>query len=155
MEGDGDTGGEGAGHLVAVEGDDAGVGVGEVVGQEAAAGSEAVACPGDVDGDLLDADFEDIAGFGLFDGYGAGEDVAAGAALGCGDFGVDVGYVGGDVGLGYAEGFEAVGWAAGGKGLDDDGVAGVDGEDGFGAGGVVAPGYGGGRGEESLGLLGG
>ena len=40
--------------------------------------------------------------------------------------------------------------------MDGDGVAGLDGEDGFSAGGVVAPGYGGGSGEESLGgLLGG
>ena len=58
--------------------------------------------------------------------------------------------------FGDAEGFEALGWAAGGEGLDGDGVAGFDGEDGFGAGGVVAPGYGGGSGEEGLsGLLGG
>ncbi len=155
VEGDGDAGGEGSGHAVAVEGDDAGVGVGEVVGEEAAAGSEGVAGPGDVDGDLEDADLEDVAGFGLFDGDGAGEDVAAGAALGGGDFGVDVGYVGGYVGGFDAEGLEALGWAAGGEGLHDDGVAGVDGEGWFGAGGVVSPGYGGGRGEEGLGLLGG
>ena len=154
VEGDGDAGGEGSCHPVAVKGNDAGVGVGEVVGEEAAAGAEGVAGPGDVDGDLEDADLEDVAGFGLFDGYGAGEDVAAGAAVGGGDLGVDVGYVGGYVGFGYAEGLEAVGWAAGGEGLHDDGVAGVDGEGGFGAGGVVAPGYGGGGGEEGLGLLG-
>ena len=104
VEGDGDAGGEGSGHTVAVEGDDAGVGVGEVVGEEAAAGSEGVAGPGDVDGDLEDADLEDVAGFGLFDGYGAGEDVASGASFGGGDFVVDVGYVGWDVGFGYAEG---------------------------------------------------
>jgi hypothetical protein len=155
VESDGDAGGEGSGHAVAVERDDAGVGVREVVGEEAAASAEGVAGPGDVDGDLEDADLEDVAGFGLFDGYGSGEDVAAGAALGGGDFGVDVGYVGGYVGGFDAEGLEALGWAAGGEGLHDDGVAGVDGEGGFGAGGVVSPGYGGGRGEEGLGLLGG
>ena len=150
VEGDGDAGGEGSGHTVAVEGDDAGVGVGEVVGEEAATGTEGVAGPGHVDGDLEDADLEDVAGFGLFDGDGAGEDVAAGAAFGGGDFGVDVGYVGGDVGGFDAEGLEALGWAAGGEGLHDDGVAGVDGEGWFGASGVVAPGYGGGHGEEGL-----
>ncbi len=83
-----------ADHLFAVEGDDGGVAVGEVVGEEAATGAEAVAGPGDVDGDLLDADFEDVAGFGFGDGDGAGEDVAAGAFFRGGDLGVDVGYVG-------------------------------------------------------------
>ena len=155
MKGDVDAGGEVADHLFAVEGDEAGVAVGEVVRQEAAAGAEGVAGPGDVDVDFLDADFEDVAGFGFGDGDGAGEDVAAGAFFAGGDFGVDVGDVRRDVGFGYAEGLEALGWAAGGEGLDGDGVAGFDREDGFGSGGVVAPGYGGGGGEEGLcGLLG-
>ena len=82
MERDVDAGGEVADHLFAVEGDDAGVAVGEVVGEEAAAGAEAVAGPGDVDVDFLNADFEDVAGFGFGDGDGAGEDVAAGAFFG-------------------------------------------------------------------------
>jgi hypothetical protein len=81
-----DAGGEVADHLLAVERDDL-ARVGEVVGQEAAAGAEAVAGPGDVDVDLLDADFEDVAGFGFGDGDRAGEDVAAGAAVGGGDLG--------------------------------------------------------------------
>ena len=126
------------------------VAVGEVVGEEAAAGAEGVAGPGDVDVDLLNADFEDVAGFGFCDGDGAGEDVAAGAFFGGGIVLIDVGDVGGDVGFGYAEGLEALGRAAGGEGLDLDGVAGVDGEDGFGLCGVEAPGYGGGGGEEGL-----
>ena len=109
MKGDVDAGGEVADHLFAVEGDDAGVAVGEVVGEEAAAGAEAVAGPGDVDVDFLNADFEDVAGFGFGDGDGAGEDVAAGAFFAGGDFVVDVGDVGGDVGVGDAEGFEALG----------------------------------------------
>ena len=52
-----------------------------------------------------------------------------------------------------AEGFEALGGAAGGERLDGDGVAGVDGQDWLCLGGVVAPGHGGGGGEQ--GLLGG
>lgn len=146
-----DAGGEVADHLFAIKGDEAGVAVGEVVGEEAAAGAEGVAGPGDVDVDFLDADFEDVAGFGFGYGDGAGEDMAAGTFVGGGDFGVDVGDVGRDVGFGDAEGLEALGWAAGGEGLDRDSVAGLDGEDWFGACGVVAPGYSGGRGQEGLG----
>jgi hypothetical protein len=150
MKRDVDAGGEVADHLFAVQRNEAGVAVGEVVGEEAAAGAEGVAGPGDVDVDFLDADFEDVAGLGFSDGNGTGEDVAAGALFAGGDFGVDVGDVGGDVGFGDAESFEALGWAAGGEGLDGDGVAGFDGEDGFGSGGVVTPGYSGGGGEEGL-----
>ena len=73
--------------------------------------------------------------------------MAAGAFFAGGDLGVDVGYVGGNVGFGNAEGFEALGWAAGGEGLDGDGVAGFDGEDGFSASGIIAPGNGGWGGE--------
>ena len=104
--------------------------------------------------DLLDEDFEDVARFGFGDGDGAGEDVAAGAAVGGRDFVVDCADVVGDVGGGDPAGFEARGLAAGGEGLDGDSVAGVDGEDGFRLGPVVSPGYGGGRGEEGVGLLG-
>src|SRR5271154_6290736 len=105
MQGDVDAGGEVADHLVAVEGDDPGVAVGEVVGEKAAARAEAVAGPGDVDVDFLDADFEDVAGFGFGDGDGAGEDVAAGTFFcGGGGFGgvVAPGYGGrgGQEGLG-------------------------------------------------------
>jgi hypothetical protein len=42
-----------------------------------------------VDVDFEDADFEDVAGFGVGDGDGAGEDVAAGAAVGLRDAGVE------------------------------------------------------------------
>src|SRR5580692_13030184 len=131
MERDVDAGCEVADHRGAVEGNDAGAAVGEVVGEEATASAKAVACPGDVDVDFLDADFEDVAGFGFGDGDGTGEDVAAGAFFAGRDFGVDVGDVGGNFGVGDAEGFEALGWAAGGEGLDGDGVAGLDCEDGF------------------------
>ncbi len=150
VEWDGDTGGEVGGHAVAVEEDDFGAAVGEVVGEEAAAGAEAVAGPGDVDVDFFDAEFKDVTGFGFGDGDGAGEDVAAGTFVGGGDLRVDVADVLGDVGWFDAEGFEALGWAAGGQGLDGDDVAGVDGEDGLGFGGVVTPGYGGWGGEEGL-----
>ncbi len=146
VEGDVDAGGEVADHLFAVEGDDAGAAVGEVVGEEAAASTEAVAGPRDVDVDFLNADFEDVAGFGFGDGDGAGEDVAAGTFFAGGVVLVDVGDVGRDVGVGYAEGLEALGGATGGEGLDGDGVSGVDGEDRGGFGGVEAPGYGGGSG---------
>ena len=67
-----DAGGEVADHLGAVERNEAGVAVGEVVGEEAAAGTEGVTGPSDVDVDLLDANFEDIAWFGSVDGYGTG-----------------------------------------------------------------------------------
>src|SRR5580692_4129097 len=115
MERDVDAGCEVADHRGAVEGDDAGAAVGEVVGEEATASAEAVACPRDVDGDFLDADFEDVAGFGFGDGDGTGEDVAAGAFVGRGVIFVDVGDVGWDVGGGDAEGFEALRRAAGGE----------------------------------------
>ena len=108
-----------------------------------------------VDGDLEDADFEDVAGLGFGDGDGAGEDVAAGAAVGLAGrrcrgcrarWGSRSGLTPWDC--------EALGRAAGGGGLHDDGVAGVDGEDGLGVGGVVAPGDGGGGGEQGVGGLG-
>jgi len=153
VEGDVDARGEVADHGGAVEGDDAGAAVGEVVGEEAAASTEAVAGPGDVDVDFFDTDFEDVAWFSFGDGDGAGEDVAAGAFFAGGVVFVDVGDVGWDVGFGDAEGLEALGGAAGGEGLDGDGVAGVNGEDGSGLGGVEAPGDRGGCGEESLVLL--
>ena len=153
MEGDVDAGGEVAEHLVAVEGDDLGAGVGEVVRQEAAAGAEGVAGPGDVEGDLLDADLEDVAGGGVGDGDGAGENVASRAFFGCGDVFVDLTDVRGDVGGLDAGGFKACGVATGVEGLDGDCVAGVDGEGGCGAAVVVAPDDGFGGGEE--GLLGG
>ncbi len=152
MQRDGDAGGEGGGHFLEVEWDGFGEAVGEVFGEEAVF-SGSVAGPGDVYVDFLDADFEDVAGFGFGDGDGPGEDVAAGAPVGGGDLVVDVGDVGWDVGGGDASGFEAVGRAAGGEGLDDDGVAGVDVEDGFGLGPVVSPGYCGGGGKEGVGLL--
>ena len=142
-----------ADHLFAVERDDAGAAVGKVVGEEAAAGAEAVAGPRDVDVDFLNADFEDVAGFGFGDGDGAGENVAAWAFFGCWIVFVDVVDVGGNVGGGDAEGFEALGGAAGGEGLDGDGVAGVDSEGGRGFGVVEAPGYGGGSGQEGVVLL--
>jgi hypothetical protein len=154
VEGDLDAGSEAADHLFAVERDDPRFAVRKVVGQETAADAERVAGPWDVDVDLQDADFEDVARLGFFDRDRAGEDVSAGAFIGCGDFRVDVGDVGRNVCFGDAEGFEALGGAAGGEGLDFDGVAGLDGEDWLGAGGIVSPGYGGGSGEESLcGLL--
>ena len=104
---------------------------------------------------MEDADFEDVAGFGAGDGDGAGEDVAAGAALGLRDAGVERGEPVGDFGGLDAFGLEAVGWAAGGGRLHDDRVAGVDGERGLGVRGVVAPGDRGGRGEKGLRGLGG
>ena len=125
------AGSEVADHPGAIQGYEAGVAVGEVVGEEAAAGAEGVAGPGDVDVDLLDADFEDVAGFGSFDGDGAGEDVASGAFVGGGIVFVDVVNVRGDVGGCDAKGFEALAGAAGGEGLDFYGVSGFDGEDWF------------------------
>jgi hypothetical protein len=150
-----DAGGEVADHLRAVERDDAGVTVGEVVGEEAAAGAEGVAGPSDVDVDFLDADFKDIAWFSSVDGYGTSEDVASGTLVGGRIVFVDVVDVGGDVGGSDAERFQALAWAAGGEGLDLDGVSGFDGQDRFRLRGVEAPGDGGRGGEEGLcGLLG-
>ena len=153
MERNVDAGGEVADHLFAVERNKTGVTIGEVVGEKAAADAEGVTGPGDVDVDFLDAEFEDIARLGSIDGDGAGEDVAAGAFFRGGDFGIDIGDVGRDIGFGDAEGLEALGRAAGGEGLDGNGVAGFNGENGFGTGGVVAPGYCRGGGEEGLGGL--
>ena len=100
--------------------------VGKVVWEEAAADAKGVAGPWNVDVDLQDAEFEDVPGFGFFDGDGAGKDVPAGAFVGCRDFCVDVVDVDGDVGGSHAEGFEAGARAAGGEGLDLDRVAGFD-----------------------------
>src|ERR1700679_3262669 len=147
--------GEVADHFCAVERDDSGFAVREVVGQETAAGTEGVAGPGDVDVDLLDANFEDIAGFGFFDGDRAGENVATGAFFSGRIIFVDVAHVSGNVGFGYAEGLEALGCSACGEGLDLDGVARFDGEGRLCLRGVKAPGDCGGRREEGLcGLLG-
>jgi len=103
VERDVDAGGEVADHLFAVERDDAGAAVGEVVGEESAAGAEAIAGPGDVDVDFLDAYFEDVAGLGFGDGDGAGEDVAARAFFTGRVVFVYVSDVGRDVGVGDAE----------------------------------------------------
>ena len=138
MERDVDAGSEVADHLFAIEGDESGAAVGEVVGEKAAADAEGVAGPGNVDIDFLNTNFEDVAGLGFLDGDGAGEDVAAGTFFGGGDLGVDVVDVRGDVGGGDAEGFEARAGAAGGEGLDGDGVAGLDGENGLRSCGVIA-----------------
>src|SRR6185437_11046692 len=113
-------------------------------------GAEAVAGEVGVELNFEDADLEDVAGFGFSDGDGAGEDMAAGAAVFFGDLFVDGVEPCGDLGGGDALMFEALGRAAGGGGLHDDGVAGVDGEDGLGVRGVEAPGDGGGRGEEGF-----
>ncbi len=130
----------------AVERDDFGAAVGELHGKEAAAEAEAVAGEVCVELDFEDLDFEDVAGLGFCDGDGAGEDVAAGALVG--DLGVDGRGVGRDL-LGLdAFSDHALGRAAGGEGLNGDGVTGVHGEDGFALAAVVAPGDGGGRGEQ-------
>ncbi len=150
MERDGDVGGELGDHALAVKGDDFGVGVGEVFGEEAVAFAETVASKGGIEGDLLDADFEDVAGLGFGDGDGAGEDVAAGAALVFGDVRVKLAEPGGDVFGLDALSSEALGITAGGGGLHDDGVAGVDGEDGLGVEVVEAPGDGGWGGEKGF-----
>jgi hypothetical protein len=148
-----DAGGEVADHLLAVKRDELLARVGEVVGEEAAADAEAVAGPRDVYVDLLDADFEDVAGGCAFNRDGAGEEVAAGAAVGGVGLVVEDGLdPGGDVGGGDAAGDEILGVAAGGEGLDGDGVAGVDGEGGFEGAAVGSPDDGVGGGEEGFGL---
>ncbi len=147
---DGDVWGEVGDHAGAVQGDDFGMGVGVVVGEEAVAFAEAVAGEVGVEMDFEDADLEDVAGLGFGDGDGAGENVSSGAAVGFGDVGVKLAEPGGDVFRLDALRGEALGVAAGGGCLHDDGVAGVDGEDGLGGGCVVAPGDGAGRGEEGL-----
>ena len=93
-----------------------------------------------------------LQGFG--DGDGAGEDMAAGSALVFRHVGVELAEPGWDF-FGFdALRDEALGVAAGGGRLHDDGVAGVDGEDRLGVVGVVAPGDRGWGGEQGLGLLG-
>jgi hypothetical protein len=147
---DRDAGSEVGGHGRAVEGDDLGAAVGEVVGEESAPGAEAVA--GEVGRyiDVEDADFEDVAGFGFGDGDRPGEDVAAGPAIGLRNTGIKWAEPGGDFGGLDAFGLETLWRAAGGGCLHDDRVTGVHGEDGLGVGGVEAPGDRGGRGEEGL-----
>jgi len=100
--------------------------------------------------DFFDADFEDVAGLGFGNGDGAGQNMTSRATGFLGDLVVHVVEVGWDVFVGDAFGFEAGARAAGGEGLHDNGVAGMDGEDRFGVEVVVAPGDGGGRGEEGL-----
>ena len=62
--------------------------------------------------------------------------------------------IGGNVGGGDAGGFEALARAAGREGLDGDGIAGMNGDGGFGGGIVIAPNDGLRGGEQRLGLLG-
>ena len=148
----GDAGGESGGHAVQVERDDLLVALGKVLGEEAVLAG-AVAGPGYVDVHFLDAHFEDVAGLGLLDGDGAGEDVASGAAVGERDLVIDIADVVGDLGVGDAAGFEAIRRAAGGERLHNDSVSGVDGEDRLGLRPVVAPGDGGRGREQGSGLL--
>ena len=145
-----DSGGKAGGHFLAVERDDLHARVGEVVRQESAAGGEAVAGEIGVEVDLLDADFERVAGFRFGDGDRASEDVAARAALGLGTAGVDGGFIGGNFGGMKAKLLQSLGRAAGGERLHDDGVAGVHREHGLRPGPVVPPGDRGGSGEQSL-----
>jgi len=141
-----DARGEVGEHALAIEGDDARAAVRELLREEAAAQAEAVAGKAGVDVDLEDLHFEDVAGFGLLDGDGSGEDVAARAFVL--NLVVDGLGVRRNVGLFDAEGLQAISRPAGGEGLHGDGVAGVDGEHRLRGSGVVAPGYGGGGGFE-------
>lgn len=150
MQRDVDARSEVTDHFVAVERDDAVAAVGELHRKEAAVEAEAVAREVGIDGDFEDLDFEEVAGFGFGDGDGAGENVAAGAFVFVGVILVDGIVVGGNIGGFYALFDHAVVRAAGGEGLDGDGVAGMYGEGGLDAGGVVAPLDGGGCGEEGV-----
>jgi hypothetical protein len=148
-----DAASEVADHLGAIERDEAGMAVGEVVGEKTAAGAEGVARPGDVDVNLLDANFKDVAGFGSIDGDRTSKNVASGAFVGGGIVFVDVVDVGGDVGRRDAEGLETLAGAAGGESLNPNSVTGFHGQDWFCLRRVEAPGHGGRRGEEGLGGL--
>ncbi len=79
---DGDAGRELSGHMLAVQRNDLGAGVGEVVGQQAGAIAEAVIGVGDGKGDLPYADLQHVAGLRALDIDRAGQDVASGAPLG-------------------------------------------------------------------------
>ncbi len=153
MQRNGDARGEVGEHAGAIERDDFGAAIGEVVRQKAAARAEAVAGPRHVDGYLDDPYLKHIAGFGLGDRDGAGEDVTAGTALVLRHAVIERLQPGGNVGRFHAGGHEALRRPAGGGGLQDDGVARVHGEGGLGVRGIKAPGDRGGCGEQSVGSL--
>ena len=119
-------------HRCAVQRNDLGAAVGIVIGQEAATGAKAVAGEGNVDVDLEDLDFEDIAGFGFGDSDGAGKDMTSGTFVL--DLAINVGVIGRNIGGRDALLHQSLGGTAGGEGLNADRVARVDGEHGFGRG---------------------
>ncbi len=84
MQRDDDAGGEGGGHGLLVERDDLHPRIGELVGEIAGPVAEGVVGVGDGQLDLVDADFQSIAGLRALDIDRAGEDVAAGALVGDG-----------------------------------------------------------------------
>jgi hypothetical protein len=102
-----------------------------VVGQEASARPKAVVGERGRDFDFADADLEHVARFGLLDEDRAGEDVAAGAAVG--DFFVDGAERVRNFAGWHAKCFESRG-TAGGDGFHPDGVAGMNAQHGFGGG---------------------
>ena len=153
MQRDGNAGGKCSGHPGTIERDDLGAAIGEVIREKTATGSKAIAGEVGVELDLEDADLKDVAWFSFSDGNRAGEDVASRAAVSLRDFVIDVCEPGRDVGGGDSLVFEPLRRSAGGGGLHDDDVAGVDGQHWFGVCGVVAPRDRAGRGEKRLGTL--
>src|SRR5579863_9561523 len=127
MQGDVDAWREVRDAAVAVERDDLRSSVGEIIGEESAAGAEAVAGEGRVDVNLEDVDFEDIAGLGLGDGDGAGEDVTAGTLVL--DLVEDGMVIGRNVGVLVAFRFRAPIRSPDGEGLDADQNCGINRED--------------------------
>ena len=123
MKRDGDAWRKGGGHRGAIEWNDFGAAVGEIVRQKAAARAEAVTGPGHVDLDLLNAHFKHIAGLGFGDGDRSGKNMAAGTAVGGGDVGVDFTDIVGDVGGFDSKRLKALCRPAGGERLNRDCVA--------------------------------
>jgi hypothetical protein len=109
-------------HAVAVERDDLHADVGEIVGEEACARAESIVGVGEGEGDLLDADFQNVAGLGLFNINRSCKDVPAGAFVF--DVVIDGSQRRFDLGARDSDGFEARG-TVGDEGFDLDGVAGV------------------------------
>ncbi len=125
-----------------IERDHLHAGVRKVIREKAAPGGKAVAGIRHVDIDLLDLHFEHVAGFGLGDLHGPGQDVTSGTFLF--HLFMDIAVVLRNGLMRHTGGFHAL-QRAGRNGVHADRVAGVNGKRGLDLGGIVAPGDSSGR----------
>ena len=136
-----DAGAEMPDHPLRIERHDLHLRIGEVVGEEAGAVAEAVVGIGDGEIDLDDAHLERVAGLGSLDRDWAGQDMAAGTAVGLRNAVVDRAQALLNVG-GRNAGFFEPRWAVGQQRVNYDRVAGLDVEHRLGGGVIMAPGDG-------------